>query len=82
MIHSHTRSGPAAAVVQRLKTIGLTRSLATYAHVHGRSLTPETFGQEVDRTRSELEALAGREVRSFSLPYGSSADLTSGLVVS
>ena len=52
----------------------------TYTHVHCRSLSPENFGQEVDRNKAELEALTGRKVRSFSLPYGSSADLTSDLV--
>jgi len=52
----------------------------TYTHVRCRSLTPETFGQEVDRNKAELEAVTGRKVRSFSLPYGSSADLTSDLV--
>jgi peptidoglycan/xylan/chitin deacetylase (PgdA/CDA1 family) len=52
----------------------------TYTHVHCRSLSPETFGQEVERNKAELEALSGKKVRSFSPPYGSSADLTSDLV--
>ena len=52
----------------------------TYTHVHCRSLTPESFGQEVDKNKAELEAWSGRKVRSFSVPYGSSADLTSDLV--
>jgi len=52
----------------------------TYTHVRCRSLTPETFGQEIDRNKEELEALSGAKVRAFSLPYGSSADLTSDLV--
>jgi peptidoglycan/xylan/chitin deacetylase (PgdA/CDA1 family) len=52
----------------------------TYTHVRCRSLTPADFGQEIDRNKAELEALSGKKVRSFSLPYGSSADLTSDLV--
>ena len=52
----------------------------TYTHVHGRALAAADFGQEIDRNRAELEALSGKKIRSFSLPYGSSADLTSDLV--
>jgi peptidoglycan/xylan/chitin deacetylase (PgdA/CDA1 family) len=52
----------------------------TYTHVRCRSLTPETFGQEVERNKTELEAVSGRKVRSFSVPYGSSADLTRDMV--
>jgi len=51
----------------------------TYTHVQCRSLTSADFGQEIDRNKAELEALSGKKVRSFSLPYGSSADLTSDL---
>ena len=52
----------------------------TYTHVHGRSLTAADFGQEIGRNKAELEALSRKKVRSFSLPYGSSADLTVDLV--
>jgi len=52
----------------------------TYNHVHCRSLAPADFGQEIGRNKAELEALSGKKVRSFSLPYGSSADLTNDLV--
>ena len=52
----------------------------TYTHVHCRSLTPADFGQEIGRNKAELEPLSGKKVRAFSLPYGSSADLTSDLV--
>ena len=51
----------------------------TYNHVHCRSLTPADFGQEIGRNKAELETLSGKKVRSFSLPYGSSADLTNDL---
>ncbi len=52
----------------------------TYTHVRCRSLTPENFGEEVVRNKAELEALTGRKVRSFSVPYASSTDLTSDLL--
>ena len=52
----------------------------TYTHVHGRSLATADFSQEIDRNRAELEALSGKKVRSFSLPYGSTADLTNDLL--
>jgi len=52
----------------------------TYTHTHCRSLSTKDFGSEVDRNKAELEALSGTKVRSFSLPYGSSNDLTHELV--
>jgi peptidoglycan/xylan/chitin deacetylase (PgdA/CDA1 family) len=52
----------------------------TYTHVHCRSLKAEDFGEEIVRNKAELETLSGKKVRSFSLPYGSSAELTSDLV--
>jgi peptidoglycan/xylan/chitin deacetylase (PgdA/CDA1 family) len=52
----------------------------TYTHVRCRSLTPEDLVGEIDRNKAELEAVAGKTVRSFSVPYGSSEDLTSDLV--
>ncbi len=52
----------------------------TYTHVRCRALTAADFGQEIDRNKAELEALSGKKVRSFSLPYGSSADLSSDLL--
>jgi peptidoglycan/xylan/chitin deacetylase (PgdA/CDA1 family) len=51
----------------------------TYTHVHCRSLSREEFGQEVDKNRTDLEAVSGTKVRSFSQPYGSSTDLTRDL---
>lgn len=51
----------------------------TYTHVHGRSLSREDFGREIDRNKSELEAISGTKVRSFSQPYGSSKDVSSEL---
>ena len=48
----------------------------TFSHVHGRSLTPDDFTGEIDRNKAELESISGAKVRAFSLPYGSSKDLT------
>jgi peptidoglycan/xylan/chitin deacetylase (PgdA/CDA1 family) len=52
----------------------------TYTHVNCRSLSREDLGQEIDRNKTVLEAISKRMVRSFSVPYGSSADLTPGLL--
>jgi peptidoglycan/xylan/chitin deacetylase (PgdA/CDA1 family) len=52
----------------------------TYTHVNCRSLLIDDFAEEIDQNRALLEATAGTKVRSFSVPYGSSADLTSGLL--
>jgi peptidoglycan/xylan/chitin deacetylase (PgdA/CDA1 family) len=51
----------------------------TYTHTHCRSLSQEDFVSEVDRNKSELEALLGTQIRSFSQPYGSSRDVTGEL---
>ena len=51
----------------------------TYSHANCRALSVEDFAGEIDRNKATLEAASGRKVRSFSVPYGSSADLTSDL---
>ena len=51
----------------------------TYTHVHGRSLSRQDFGPQVDQNKAELQAVSGTKVRSFSQPYGSSKDLTRDL---
>lgn len=48
----------------------------THSHVHCRNLLAGHFSDEIDRNRVELEVIAGKPVRSFSVPYGSSADLS------
>jgi peptidoglycan/xylan/chitin deacetylase (PgdA/CDA1 family) len=48
----------------------------TYTHTRCRSLTRDEFALEVDRNKAELEAVTGTKVRSFSVPYGSSQDVT------
>jgi peptidoglycan/xylan/chitin deacetylase (PgdA/CDA1 family) len=52
----------------------------TFSHSNCRSLSTEEFADEIDRNKAVLEAASGRKVRSFSVPYGSSADLTGELV--
>jgi len=48
----------------------------TRSHLHCRCLDDETSNAEIVEHRATLERLAGRPVRSFSFPYGSSADAT------
>lgn len=52
----------------------------TYTHVHGRPLSTADFAQEIDTNKATLELVSGARVRSFSVPYGSSADLTPELL--
>jgi peptidoglycan/xylan/chitin deacetylase (PgdA/CDA1 family) len=52
----------------------------TYTHANCRSLSAADFAGEIDRNKALLEATSGTKVRSFSVPYGSSADLTPDLV--
>jgi hypothetical protein len=52
----------------------------TYTHVNCRSLMIDEFAEEIDQNRAVLESTSGTRVRSFSVPYGSSADLTSDLL--
>ena len=51
----------------------------TYTHVHCRALAQSDFASEIEGNKAELEGLSGKKVRSFSLPYGSSKDLTGEL---
>jgi peptidoglycan/xylan/chitin deacetylase (PgdA/CDA1 family) len=51
----------------------------TYTHVNCRSLSGRDFDEEISRNKAVLEDISGRPVRSFSVPYGSSADLNAEL---
>ena len=51
----------------------------TYTHVNCRSLSRKDMGGEIDRNKTALEEITGTKVRSFSVPYGSSDDLTTEL---
>jgi peptidoglycan/xylan/chitin deacetylase (PgdA/CDA1 family) len=51
----------------------------TYSHANCRILSSEDFAGEIDRNKALLEEVSGTNVRSFSVPYGSSADLTDEL---
>jgi peptidoglycan/xylan/chitin deacetylase (PgdA/CDA1 family) len=51
----------------------------TYTHANCRALSAGDFAGEIDRNKAVLEAASGTKVRSFSVPYGSLADLTADL---
>lgn len=51
----------------------------TYTHANCRTLTAAEFAGEIDRNKALLEEISGTQVRSFSVPYGSSVDLTAEL---
>jgi peptidoglycan/xylan/chitin deacetylase (PgdA/CDA1 family) len=65
--------------VRELACSGFELGNHTYSHVRCRSLSSEEFSEEIGRNQRELEAIGG-PVRSFSVPYGSSADLTVPLI--
>ena len=48
----------------------------TYTHANCRTLSLADFAGEIDRNKAMLEEISGTNVRSFSVPYGSSVDLT------
>jgi peptidoglycan/xylan/chitin deacetylase (PgdA/CDA1 family) len=66
--------------LRNLATVNCEIGNHTYTHVNCRSLLIEDFAEEIDHNKTLLEATAGTKVRSFSVPYGSSADLTSDLL--
>ena len=51
----------------------------THTHANCRTLSTADFAGEIDRNKTVLETISGTTVRSFSVPYGSSNDLTSEL---
>jgi len=62
--------------LRELAALGFEIGNHTYTHARCRTLTAEDVRNEVEHNKVELERLTGRPVRSFSVPYGSSADLT------
>ncbi|HZQ24486.1 MAG TPA: polysaccharide deacetylase family protein [Terriglobales bacterium] len=66
--------------LRELAAFGVEIGDHTYSHVNCRVLMGDEFDEEIDRNRVKLEALSGRRVRSFSIPYGSSADLSGDLL--
>lgn len=52
----------------------------TASHVFCRSLSGEDFAREISGNKTALETMTGAPVRSFSVPYGSQADLTPELL--
>jgi len=65
--------------LRELAASGLEIGNHTYTHTRCRMLSAEDINNEVERNKLELEGLTGRPVRSFSIPYGSSADLTTDM---
>jgi peptidoglycan/xylan/chitin deacetylase (PgdA/CDA1 family) len=53
----------------------------TFSHANCRNLPVTDFAEEVDKNKQILETISGTRVRAFSVPYGSSCDLTRQLVV-
>jgi hypothetical protein len=51
----------------------------TYTHSNCRTLSAAEFAGEIDTNKAVLEEISGTKVRSFSVPYGSSVDLTADL---
>jgi peptidoglycan/xylan/chitin deacetylase (PgdA/CDA1 family) len=51
----------------------------TYSHANCRILSSADFAAEIDRNKAVIEEVSGTNVRSFSVPYGSSLDLTNSL---
>jgi peptidoglycan/xylan/chitin deacetylase (PgdA/CDA1 family) len=85
---AHIRTEALAADAGLYLTSQQLRSLATfnfeignhtYTHVNCRSLLRNDFDGEINRNKAVLEEISGRPVRSFSVPYGSSADLDTAL---
>lgn len=48
----------------------------TYSHANCRTLASADFAREIDKNKAVLEEISGTNLRSFSVPYGSSVDLT------
>ena len=67
--------------LRKLAALGFEIGNHTYSHARCRSLSAEDVRNEVERNQVELELLTGRPVRSFSIPYGSSADLNTEVKV-
>jgi peptidoglycan/xylan/chitin deacetylase (PgdA/CDA1 family) len=84
-ISEHQLAGEAKVYLTRKEIVDLVSAgfeigNHTYSHVRCRSLSTEEIGEEIDRNKAELESISGKQVQCFSLPYGSSADLTSDIV--
>lgn len=66
--------------IRKLAASGFEIGNHTYTHVHCRRLARHQFGEEIDKNKAALQAASQSEVRSFSVPYGRSADLTGELL--
>ena len=68
------------AQVRALSRAGFEIGNHTMSHVHCRHLCPGDLPNEIDRNKKELEMVSTTNVRCFSVPYGSSVDLSNELV--
>lgn len=62
--------------LRELPGLGVEIGNHTMTHVHCRALSSAEIEREVVEARTQLEALSGTGVRSFSVPYGHEKDLT------
>jgi peptidoglycan/xylan/chitin deacetylase (PgdA/CDA1 family) len=67
--------------LREISSAGVDIGNHTYTHVHCRTLSNGDFAREIDANQEHLEALSNRKLRSFSIPYGSSTDLTDALLL-
>jgi peptidoglycan/xylan/chitin deacetylase (PgdA/CDA1 family) len=66
--------------VRELASAGFEIGSHTFSHIHCRSLAAQGFTSEIGRNEEKLSMITGKKVRSFSVPYGSSADLNGELI--
>jgi len=66
--------------LRELATYNIEVGNHTYSHVNCRTLGVADFAGEIERNKDLLETASGTKIRSFSIPYGSSADLTPALL--
>lgn len=62
--------------LRTLTGLGVEIGNHTASHVHCRALDAAERQTELVESRTRLEAICGRPVRAFSIPYGDAADLT------
>jgi peptidoglycan/xylan/chitin deacetylase (PgdA/CDA1 family) len=65
--------------VRQLSGQGFEFGNHTYSHVFGRTLETADFADEIERNVTSITEMTGANVRAFSVPFGSSADLPASL---
>ena len=69
-----------AAQLSAIQAMGFEIGNHTWSHVYCRHLTGGDLETEIAGNQRALESIVGRSVRGFSLPYGSSRDLTPAVI--